>query len=89
MEIDKELYRKTFKLYRLWNEAELVDRIRNAGSLTPKEAWEQYVDLWELCMKLSPKPSNLQSKLKFSERQKYYSKIKRLEKWKRRHGKKT
>jgi hypothetical protein len=27
------------------NDAELVERIRNAGSLSPGQAWEQYVDL--------------------------------------------
>ena len=72
---------KIYKFYRQWNEAELIDRIRNAGSLSPKEAWEQYVDLWEFCLELSPQPSDLQSKLKFSEWQKYYSRIQRLEEW--------
>ena len=89
MAIDKDLYRKTFKIYRKWNEAELVDRIRKAEHLSPREAWEQYVDLWEFCMKLSPKPNPLQSKLKFSDWQKYYSRVQKLEEWKRQHGKRT
>ena len=89
MALDKELYRNTHKLYQQWNEAELIDRIRNAGSLSPKEGWEQYADLWEFCLELSPQPSYLQSKLKFSEWQKYYSRVQRLEEWKHQHGKKT
>lgn len=89
MAIDNELYRNTYKLYRQWNKTELVDRIRNVGSLSPREAWEQYVDLWEFCMALSPPQSDLQSKRKVSEWQKYYSRIQRLEEWKRQHGKKT
>jgi hypothetical protein len=89
MEIDKELYRNTYENYRQWNEAELVERIRNSGSLSPIKAWEQYVDLWEFCLELSPEPSDLQSKLKFLDWQKYYSRIQRLEEWKRQHGKKT
>ena len=79
MTIVKKLYRNTYKLYQQWNDAELVERIRNAGSLSPGEAWEQYVDLWAFCLELAPQPSDLQLKLKFSEWQKYYSRIQRLE----------
>jgi hypothetical protein len=64
LEIDKELYLNTYENYRQWNEAELVERIRNFGSLSPIKAWEQYVDLWEFCLELSPEPSDLQLKLK-------------------------
>jgi hypothetical protein len=89
MAIDKELYRKTYQLYRQWNDAELVERIRNAGSLSPRQGWEQYVDLWEFCIELSPQPSTLQSKRKFFEWLKYYSRIQSLEEWRGRDGKKT
>ena len=89
MTIDKELYRNTYKLYQQWNDAELAERIRNAGSLSPGKAWEQYVDLWEFCLEIAPQPSALQLKLKFSEWQKYYSRIQRLEEWRHQRGKKT
>lgn len=89
MAIDKELYRKTYRLYGQWNDAELVERIRNAGRLSPRQGWEQYVDLWELCIELSPQPSASQLKRKYSEWLIYYSRIQSLEKWNRRDGKRT
>jgi len=56
MAIDKKLYRNTYKLYKQWNEVEFVERIRNAGSLSPKKAWgmietiieDRMVDLIEI-----------------------------------------
>ena len=36
MAIDKELYRTALEHYRQWNEAELLDRLRNAGRYSPK-----------------------------------------------------
>jgi len=87
--IDKELYRKTYQLYQKWNDAELVERIRNSGRLRPHLAWEQYADLWGFCIEMSPQPSALQLKQRFSEWQKYYSRIRMLEEWKRRDGKHT
>jgi hypothetical protein len=41
MSIDKELYRQAYELYRQWNEAELIERARNAGQLSPQKAWQQ------------------------------------------------
>jgi hypothetical protein len=43
----------------------------------------------KFCLELSPQPSDLQSKLKLLDWQKYYSSIQRPEEWKRQHGKKA
>jgi hypothetical protein len=89
VKLDKELYRKAYELHRQWNEAELVDDLRNAGKLLPQEAWRQYVDLWEFCMKLSPSPSELQEKQRASELDHYYANIRKFESWRRARGKTT
>jgi len=83
MAIDKELYRQAFEYYRQWNEAELLDRVRDAGKLSPQELWQQYVDLWEFCMNLAPEPTPLQQKLRHQELEDYYAKIQKFEAWRR------
>jgi hypothetical protein len=77
--MDKELYRKMLETYREWNEFELIDRARNAGKLSPEEAWRQYVDLWEFAMNTAPPQSDLQHKLRVQEWEDYYAKIQQAE----------
>lgn len=43
--MDKDLYRHAIELHRAWNEFDEIERVRKAGTLTPAEAWRQYVDL--------------------------------------------
>lgn len=64
MAIDNELYRRMLEAYREWNEFEVVDRARNAGRLSPEEAWQQYADLWGL----SVNPAQPQSELRLKRR---------------------
>lgn len=89
MPIDKELYRQAYEHYRQWNEAELVDRARNAGRLSPQELWQQYVDLWEFCVNLAPEPSLLQQRLRHQELEDYYAKIQKFEAWRRSRAQKV
>lgn len=89
MALDKELYRRTKELYQQWNEAEFVDSVRNAGKLSPQKAWQQYMDLWEFCMRLSPQPSELQSRRRVAEWEHYYAQIQKLEEWRRKRGRTT
>ena len=79
MAINKEAYRKAQEYYRQWNEAELKERIRNAGKLTPEEGWEQYRSLVEFCWKLSPQQSEWQQKKKLEAITSYYDKIKKFQ----------
>jgi len=67
MKLDKELYRQAYQQYQRWNEAELVDRARNAGKLTPQAAWRQYVALVEFCWKLCPQQSEWQREQHLAE----------------------
>jgi hypothetical protein len=87
MKLDKELYRQAYQQYRRWNEAELVDRARNAGQLAPEVAWRQYVALVEFCWKLYPEQSEWQRKQKLADLERYYASLRKLEAWRREHGK--
>lgn len=87
MKLDKELYRQAYALYRQWNEAEMVDRARNAGKLSPAEAWRQYVALVEFCWKLCPQQSDWQRTRHLADLDRYYARIQKLETWRQMRGK--
>jgi len=89
MTLDKELYRRAYEQYRQWNEVELADRARNAGKLSPAEAWKQYVALVEFCWKLCPQQSEWQREQKLADLARYHEQVKRLEAWRRARGKTT
>ncbi len=89
MKLDKELYRQAYQQYRRWNQAELVDRARNAGKLSPSEAWRQYVALVEFCWKLYPQQSEWQRKQKLQDLARYHERVRTLEAWRGAHGKTT
>ena len=89
MKLDKEQYRQTYERYRKLNEAELVERAYNANRLTPQEAWRQYVALVEFCWKLCPEPSEWQRKQTLADLERYYANVRKLEAWRREHGKTT
>ena len=86
--IDKKLYQQAYKFYRQWNEAEFVDRIKNAGKLSPAETFQQYVSLVEFCWKLCPQQSESQRKQKLLSIERYYDRIKNFEEWRQLNGKK-
>ncbi len=89
MTLDKELYRRAFEYYRQWNEAELVERVRETGKLSPQELWERYAALWEFCVNLAPEPTPLQEKLRQQELEDYYAKIQKFEAWRRKRAKRA
>ncbi|MBI3359623.1 MAG: hypothetical protein HY023_00755 [Chloroflexi bacterium] len=86
MLIDKELYRKAYESYRRWNEAELLDRVRNAGKLTPEKAWRQYVELWQFATRTATPPSERQRWRNMADLQEYYSRVRKLEEWRAARG---
>lgn len=89
MYIDKELYQQAYAQYERWNEIEYAERIRNAGKLTHDEAWLQYVDLVEFLWQLCPKQSLRQQEQTIREWERYYSRIRRFEERRGKHGKTT
>ena len=89
MGLDKELYRRAYELHRQSNEFEFIDRVQNAGKFSPAEAWRQYVNLVELCWKLSPEQNNWQRDQELADLENYYAQLQRLEAWRRARGKTT
>lgn len=89
MALDKELYRWAYEQYRQWNEAKLLERVRNAGQLTPQQAWQQYVALWEFGRKMNLKPSQWETGQKLAALEKYYTRLTKLEQWRREHGRES
>jgi hypothetical protein len=86
MKLDKELYRKAYESYRQWNETESIERIREAGKLTPQQSWNRYVALWELLVKIAPEISEHQHQQRLVELEQYNRNIQKLEDWKRLRG---
>ncbi len=89
MTIDKDLYRGAFEQYRQWNEAELRERIRNAGVRTPHERWREYLGLWNFCQKLGTKASPTQRQQKLEALELYYVRVQKMEAWRQMRGRKS
>ncbi len=88
MTIDKALYRQAQEWYRQWNDAERKARWEAAGKLTPQEAWEQYVDLWEFGWRTNVQPSQHQIVQKVEALERYYDRVVKLEAWRSSRGSK-
>lgn len=84
--LNKELYRQAYEAYREWDHAELVDRARNAGQLTPEQARRQYLALMDFCWKLCPRPSEAQQTQKAADLARYYERVQKMEAWRCAHG---
>ena len=87
MPIDARLLREAQEAYRLWNEAELRERLHAIDKQSPQESWQQYVTLVEFCWKLAPWPSEHQRKQKMAALTQYYDRVQKLEMWRGQHGK--
>ena len=87
MAIDKELYRTAYESLRQWSEIEKVERAREAGRLSPEEKWRQFVDLFEFCWRIAPPQSAGERKQKLASLDRYTERVRKLEAWRRAHGK--
>jgi hypothetical protein len=87
--IDKQLYRKALDEYKQWNEAELSERIRNAGKRAPQEAWEIYLGLWNFSQKLGSKFSPYQQRQKIEALERYYERVQKMEAWRKARGRES
>ncbi|MBX7235450.1 MAG: hypothetical protein K1X65_13780 [Caldilineales bacterium] len=85
--IDKELYRQAHELHNAWNEFDEAERIRKAGTLTPAEAWRQYVDLVEFIWRMVPEQSARERAEHLAALDLYYERVQRLEAWRKEQGK--
>ena len=78
MELDKELYRKYYAALREWSEAEAFQRIMDARRLTPEQAWNRYIALWEFAMQFSPVDKETVHLEHLKELDRYYSIVQKL-----------
>lgn len=85
--MNKELYQQAYETYRQNNIAELRERAAQAYKLSSFEAWQRYFVLWEFAMQLSSGLSEKQHKLHVYELEEYYSRVQKLEAWRRANGK--
>jgi len=84
MFIDKKLYKNALARYKEWNQAEKAARYKRAGTLTPLQTWQQYVELTELCWQMCPQQSPTQRARKIAAIEQYYDRVRRLEEWRNR-----
>ena len=82
---NKEMVRAWQRMYFLWNQAELMDQSLNAGSRSSLETWQQYVALWEFCMRTAP-PNEYDRAQKIEECETYHATIEKVNAWRRAQG---
>jgi hypothetical protein len=78
MQLDNELYRKAYESYRLWDEDESIQRLLDARELTPEQAWQRYVALWNFVMKNGLIVSETFHRQKLIELQPYFDALQKL-----------
>ena len=84
--IDTSLYRDAFRQYKEWNEAELIEQMHNAGTISPQRKVQQYFELMVFCRKLNPNQSEWQRSEKMASLERYYESVRKLEEWRRQHA---
>lgn len=82
---NKEMVRAWQRMYSLWNQGELMDQSLSAGSRSSLESWQQYVALWEFCMRTAS-PDEYDRAQKIGEWETYHANVQKINLWRRRHG---
>ena len=75
---NKEMVRAWQRMYSLWNQAELIDQSLNAGSQSSLETWQQYVALWEFCMRTAPPPDEHDWRQKIADWETYHANVQKV-----------
>ena len=86
MTLDKKALREALAQYRAWNEANFVERVRNAGKKTLAEKWQEYVSLYELARSIKPELSPGAQVMAAREWEDYYERMQRFEAQRQPHG---
>lgn len=84
--LDKELYRQSYAQRQGWSEAAETERLLAAAQLSPGESWRQFQALVELSRNIQPEPSPYERAEKLVAVDRYYEAVRRLEDWRRQHG---
>ncbi len=83
---NKEMVRAWQRMYSLWNQAELMDQSLSAGSRSSLETWQQYVALWEFCMRTAPPPDENDRAQKIAEWETYHANVQKVNARRRAQG---
>jgi len=86
VDINKDLYLQAYELYRQWDEVESIKRIMEARELTPQQAWNRYITLWNLLVKIAPRVSVHLHQQKISDYSSYYFSLQKLNAWEKTRG---
>ena len=86
IKIDRAMLQQSLIHYQAWNEAELIERIRQAGQKSPIQKWIEFLALMEFGLQIKPEPSKYEQKQKMMMLTKYYQAIEKLEQWREKHG---
>ncbi len=86
MPLDPKIIREAQAIYRQWNEAELRERLLTAPTRPLDEAWRQFIDLWEFAWRLQLRPSEYQQRQKQSDLIRQCEQLRKLEAWRKAHG---
>ena len=87
MKLDKDLYRQAMQWYRQWNEEELRQQIKNAGTEPWQKKWGEFMDLWEFGHKLGFHPSRYQREQKLEAMEQYLKRVEQMESWRKNRAK--
>ena len=79
MKLDRAAWDEALAHYRAWNEAEFVDRVRNAGQRTPADKWQEYRSLFAFTRRIKPQCSPGEQQLTAWEWAAYYERMHRFE----------
>ena len=87
--LDKELYRQTYGQWQGWRAAAGKSRLQAASQLSSGERWGQFQALVEFSRNIQPELSPYERAEKLAAVDRYYEAVRRLEEWRRQHGRST
>jgi len=79
MPTDKQTLREALAQYRAWNEADLMERLQNAGKRSPAKRWHDHQELVSFCWTVEPQASAREQQLRIEEWDAYYTSLRRFE----------
>jgi len=86
---DNELYRQTYAQWQGWSEAAEKERLLAAAQLSSGERWRQFQALVEFSRNIQPELSPYERSEKLAAIDRYYEAVRRMEEWRRQHGRST
>ena len=81
--------REAMDLYREWNRDKFREEVISAGSLSPEEKWQQYLELVEFCRALKAEQNPYDKRQAQQDWQNYYTSIQKFEEKRKAHAEGT